>query len=170
MREKKLTQNEQVKIAQILESTNASSMDFIGMMIDLHTLGIDPKNHYWYWGECIKPQIKSVLYSDRTDGTKYPKFSAYINERVERFAFDTIYPWFEKGYKRAYELLENELPSAWDLEFRHGYEDFNGYLTDFLMEALDTEDYDAFGYGLDIFTDYEDCGCEEEETLTEETK
>ena len=164
MREKKLTEHQTKKIAEILERTEAASYKIVGMMIDTATMGIEPDNYPSYYNyQYTTKQVKRALTTERHDGSKTPTFSTFMEEQILQFQKEVINPFVEKYYPTIYKMINDGL--MWDMEFADDYPGFRFCL----MEHIDEAVGDTMFFGVDVW-DEEDCGCEEEETLTEETK
>jgi len=149
---KELTQTEKIKIANILERTNAGSLDFITMMIEMNQLGIKPteeSTEYHFKWEYIKPQIKSVLYGERfsPEGEKYPLFSKFLMDKIWKFESEVISPWFIKAFKIVSKEIDN-MELDWDSCYNHDFDKFTGFVCDQMIEILENNNIPTHMFGF----------------------
>ena len=140
--QKPLTDNEKVKIAEILERTNAAGLNFISMMVEMHTMGVqatEKDNNYTYWWEYVRPQVQQSLYGKRIEvGSEYPLFSKWLEDKIWQFADEVIKEWFIKVFKKVSQHLDNQ-GLEWNICYNHDFNTYTGYVVDEIMEVLDDE-------------------------------
>lgn len=153
MRPKKpLTDSEKVKVAEILERTNAGSLDFLAMMIEMHTMGVRAKekdNEYTYWWDYIRPQVEQSLYGKRImPAEPYPLYSKWLEDKIWQFADEVIKEWFLKVFKKVSQYLDDR-NLEWDACYMHDFNNYTGYVVDELMETLDNKNGEgSYMFGL----------------------
>lgn len=152
MNKKPLTEKEKIKIANILERTEAGTLDFVSMMIEMHTMGVkatEDSSQYKFKWDYIKPQIKMVMYGERIvpRGEKYPYFSQFLMDKIWQFEDEVITPWFFKAFKVVSAAID-QMGLDWDSEYNHDFNSYTGHLTDQMIEVLDENDIPTFMFGM----------------------
>jgi len=137
-----LTKNELQKLAVIFDNSTTSPFNLLSLMIEMHTLGIraqETDNNWTYWHQYVKPQIDQALVVKTYDGSKTPRYSAWLETKLNQFAQEIIQPWFIETFK----VVSDKITTAgydYDEDSCVDFRDYVGAIQDILIDDLLSEE------------------------------